>query len=940
MDAPAPPNSDNSDASRHVSALVVTRRPGDVDDVVSAIEAQVYEAKSISVISAANAHSNIGPGIKSFASVADALGALSAKVAFVWIVDQDARPRPDALAALVSTADQIDASVVGSKILRADAPEELISVGEATDIFGHPYSGLEAGERDQEQYDVIRDVAYVESASMLVRRDLAIGLGGLDPLVPYLASGLDFCQRARLAGGRVVVAPTSEVLYEGFRGDRSSTWREQAGRIRSMLKVYEAVTLLWAIPTLLLIGLVTAIYWSFNARPFALVDWGRAWLWNVLHFGSTLTERARARRSRQAGDAELFRYQIRGSVEMNGLAAQFGSIIQDDADDDEQDLDQLFSQSSAVWHRPGLVASTVGVAYVAVLTRSLWSDGMPSVGFTLPLADHAYDVLRAYAGGWNLGGLGSGQPMPPAVGATAIVQFVTRSSAPLAATAMTIGAATLAIGGTVRLLRRLGIGQIPRYAASIIVVAGPAATVIGSLGYWPALLAMGTLPWALAAVLEPFPAGWRSRLGRLARIALAVAWAAAMVPPLVLLPAIFGLIWAVARRDLGPAGRGLLVSGLGVPFLFPWLAAVDLSSIFTGGEPIRFDMSWVSIVGILVAGSAVLTSATGAALRTGGLGAILAALGAFAARSGSLGSGLDLTVAGGVTAGIGFALIVGAALDGKKASENAGAVRSSIVTLGIVGAALALLFTFGLLPEGRAGLPADDYGSSLAFASSRADPHGPDRLLLVGPADQLPGEVYRLEDGTAYRLVSGPVPTFAQAWLPEPKLGDQALASALNRLAEDVELRPGESMVPFGVRWIVFTDPEMGGTAGVILDRSLRSQLDLRPLQQLDATVFETEMPAPRAVTDDGKPWTYGLADYQGEAQQGTVLIKENADSRWGPGTWSQDQWSNRVDASDGFVEFGGVGVFRLMARLVGALLLMVVLLALWGRQPVERRDQ
>ncbi|HDH03206.1 MAG TPA: glycosyltransferase family 2 protein, partial [Actinobacteria bacterium] len=656
MDAPAPPNSDNSDASPHVAALVVTRRPGDLGDVVSAIQAQVYEAKSISVISTDTAHSKLGSGIKSFASVAEVLRQLSADVAFVWIVDQDARPRPEALAALVSTAGQIDASVVGSKILRADQPQELISVGEATDIFGSPYSGLEAGELDQEQYDVIRDVAYVESASMLVRRDLAIGLGGLDPLVPYLASGLDFCQRARLAGGRVVVAPTSEVLYEGFRGDRSQTWREQAGRIRSMLKVYEGVTLLWAMPVLLLIGLITAIYWSFNARPFALVDWGRAWLWNVVHLGSTTAERARARRSRQADDGELFRYQIKGSVELRGLAAQFGSIIQDDADEDEQDLEQLFNQGVAVWHRPALVASIFGLIYVAALTRSLWADGMPSVGFTLPLADHAYDVLRAYAGGWNLGGLGSGQPMPPAVGATAVVQFVTRFSAPMAATGMTVGASALAIVGVVRLLRRLGIGQIPRYAASVIIVAGPAAAAIGSLAYWPALLAMGTLPWALAAVVEPLPATLRSRLGRLARIALAVGWAAAMVPPLVVLPAIFGLVWAVARKNLRSAGRGLLVSSLGIPFLFPWLAAQDLMSIFTGGEPIRFDLSWLSIAGILVAGSAVLFAAAGAALRTGGLGAILAALGAFVARSGSLGSGLDLTVVGALTAGIGFAL--------------------------------------------------------------------------------------------------------------------------------------------------------------------------------------------------------------------------------------------------------------------------------------------
>src|SRR3972149_6014690 len=101
------------------------------------------------------------------------------------------------------------------------------SVGYATDVFNAPYSGLQQGDLDQAQFDVIRDVAAVSDASMLIRRDLFRGLGGVDPTMPPTSAAIDFCQRARLRGGRVVVVPSSVVRYEG--PDPAPRWRGGAG---------------------------------------------------------------------------------------------------------------------------------------------------------------------------------------------------------------------------------------------------------------------------------------------------------------------------------------------------------------------------------------------------------------------------------------------------------------------------------------------------------------------------------------------------------------------------------------------------------------------------------------------------------------------------------------------------------------------------------------
>ena len=124
--------------------------------------------------------------------------------------------------------------------------QHLLAVGVATDVFSAPYTGLQDDEVDQEQYDVIRDVAAVTGASMLVRRDLYRGLGGVDRALASNAAAIDLCQRARLRGARVVVAPASEVLYQG--PDPTPDWRERAGEIRSMIKAYGPVTLLWEDP--------------------------------------------------------------------------------------------------------------------------------------------------------------------------------------------------------------------------------------------------------------------------------------------------------------------------------------------------------------------------------------------------------------------------------------------------------------------------------------------------------------------------------------------------------------------------------------------------------------------------------------------------------------------------------------------------------------------
>lgn len=926
MDTPDPPTQTVADASARVAVVVMARVSQDLTSLFSSIDRQVYEPAAVFVVSPERPKANVAlPSARWAQSFPDVAIAMQGEADYLWIVDPEAQPRPDALKALVETAERVEASVVGSKLLNRQNEEELVSVGGSTDVFGFPYSGIEDGEVDQEQYDVIRDVAYVEPASMLVRRDLAAGLGGIDTRLPYLASGLDLCQRARLAGGRVVVAPTAEVLYgSGTETTRALTWREQAGRVRAMLIAYSPVTLLWSVPGAFFIGLLLSLYRTFNGAPLALLDWVRSWVWNGIHLVTTFNARRRARSSRQAGDEELFRYQVKGSVEMRAVMSAVGALLQGEIDEDDDELVGLLDVSPGFWQQPAFLAAAFGAVFVAAFTRAIWSEGMPSVGFTLPLGESGWDTLRSYAGGWHLGGLGSPEPMHPAVGATAAVQWFFGSRAALAASAMTIGAVALGAAGMTRFIRRLGHGHASRYLSGIVFVAGVPMAAMTGTGYWPALLSVAGLPWVLAAVVQEWPSDRRPLIGRIARTALALGWSASMVPLLIVVPGLFALAWAGATRSLRPLLRALVPTGLAIPLLLPWLVSQTPASLIGAGVPFHLDPAWWAMIPIGLAAAFVVVAGKGAPARIAVTGSFIGALGFLAARAADLGAGRELTAAGGVVTSLGAAMVVAGALDVMGPLDSAGVIRRTAGRVGVAGGLATVLLVLLAIPSGRAGLPEDQF-ESLAFAESRAGEHGTDRLLLVGSSDVLPGEFRRMEDGTAYRLISGS-PRFVEAWLPDARAGDDALAGTLEALAVGSELRPGEALAAFGVQWVVFT----GDTR---LEQVMASQLDLRPLPQLVYPVFESEVEAYRAIADDGVPWSWDGTSYSGRTVTGVVRLAENADSRWGP-EWEQVDWANQVTTAEGVASFSGVPLFRTLARLAGFLAVALLALALWGRPP------
>jgi len=909
-----------------VVAAVLALDSADIADTIARVRSQVYETARIVVVGSGSTgrHAADGAGVDWMSSIPNLLGTIDHSVTHLWLLYAGALPRPDALEALVLESERSDAAVAGSKLVRADDPERLIAVGIATDVFDVPYLGLEDDEIDAGQYDVVRDVAAVAAISMLIRRDLARGVGGPDPMMPPEAAAIDLCQRARLRGARVVVVPSSEVLFPAERF-RAESWREGAGRIRAMLKVYSLLTLVWAIPLRFLIGLLEAIVSPFLGR-WLLFDYLRAWAWNLWHLPSLVRERLSARKGKAFGDAELFRFQMRGSAVISDLGSEIGGRLRERID--RSDGLSLSSIGSDL-RQPAFIVGVLTVLISLLAVRSLWSVGWPAVGHSMPLPDSGGAAVGAYAGGWNPGGFGSVQQLPPLVGLSGGVQWLLLDSPQLAAWTLSMAAIVAGIWGTVRLMRAFDIEVVAGWAAGIVLVAGPAAQAIGDRTALGQLLALGVLPWAIRVALARWPRGRLRRLGRIAAVAWVVGLLGVLAPPLLVVPVGVLLINAL----LQPRGKaawvslaiGIIGSVFALPILLPWIAVQDLHTYLTAGSE-YWTPAVIPVVAIGAAFLAGVVSASGRQLNAVLLGGMLVGAGALVARGYDLGLGREVALSGLAVVALGTALVVGGVLDSLRLGEIHG-WRRILLGVGTLGGVVLVALTLVPLYHGRASLPADQLTDSLRFTAAAEGDATASRILLVGPEDTLPGDS-RVVRGAAYRVISAPVPALWELDLPDPTGPDDALESLLLDLIDGEQSRAGASLASFGIRWVVVT----GDTP---LEAVFDGQLDLVRLGGARRPTFLVDSDnAVRALTSGDETWTRSGTGYAGDAAGGErVFVAETANTRWGPGPWSQVGWGNEVSAAEGTAGFSPIRPRRNEATMAAGVFAFLVLFSGFARR-------
>ena len=894
------------DAPR-IKVIVTLVEGADLEAALATVDRQVYGAiREVVVIGETKA--DLPVGVSLTPSLEEAIAGTGPEVDYLWILHSDARPRPDALAALVAEVGRNDASLGGSKLLLAGSRDELESIGSATDVFGDPYSGLDEGEIDLQQYDVVREVAFVSSASMLVRRDLAQGLRGLDDMLEPVAAGLDFSQRVRLAGGRVISVPSSEVYHQARCGERGRGWREQAGRLRAMLKAYRLITLFWVIPFLVIVSLLDSLANLLLLRWRPAAGHAASWLWNIWHLPSTIAARRRFRSVRAHGDEELFRFQARGSVRLREVGSELTDRVLSIFDDDQA----LARGTRRLWSSPGIWGGLFAALVVVVSSWSIFFAGVPNVGFSFPFEPPSVAADRFFAG-WNDSGLGSPDAVHPAVGVTGLVSFLWFGAEGAARTVATILASVLAVLGMGRLAGRLGFRGPGRYLSGLVLLSGPGTALLVGAGSWLALAAAAVLPWAVrSVVLHPSDRAksWYIHVGL---VLISTVLLTAVSPVLGVVPAGAAILW----RLVGGSRSSILLALVSLPagvvalgFVHDdrgWLLDIDRRLGLTVSE------GWPILIAVAALPLALIE---GRARRLGFFGAILALAGLLVVRLPYGGPGVEEAAL--VLASFGSAIVVSAALDSLSLEPRRLLAAATAVVI--------LVLSVGSSLDGRLGLPAGDDNDRLSFASTLAGEGGPGRVLVVSVDPNLiPGEA-RPGPGFWYRTLDGQGTTMDEVWLPDERLGDQLLDDAIYRIASGAELRPGLLLSEFSIEWVVIAGQESP------LDQLLESQLDLIPTPLAgEWKVYENPEAEFLAVGENALVWNRRGTGFGGEPAPGPMRISVNYSDGWRPEP-AIDGWRVTVSATEGTATFSGGGYLSFAPYAAVGLLFLGLVSLIWGK--------
>ena len=542
-----------------------------------------------------------GDEVQTWRVIEDAREGLSTEPGhWVWILHDDSQPEPQALTQLIeATRRSSGVGIVGPKLVRADDPRRLISVGHQLTRGGRIVDAHVARELDQGQHDERVDVIGVPLSGMLVRSDVLAQIGGVDKAFGDGAEGLDLSWRSHLAGHRVVVAPEAIVL-QGQNGHPAPTLTTR----RRVRQAALARGSWWASPWRALGILLTSVLAGLGLlmvkRPTeAAAEFSDAGA--VLSPFRGIGARWRFRRRRRVRRRDLGALFAPLASGWHGTTDTFHGALTDrrapqevtaletgPVSEDAESLESAPSRFRTWWSWPLVLAVLVGTA--AALFR--WRDLLPALagssygvqgGEVHPVAASATDLWHSWADPWSGGGLGSsvdGAPwLLPMSALTWLVEqlpWVDSTGSPVAVSLTWVLFAALPLSVvTAYFAARVGLRSRVARATAGLIWAGmaplSAAVDEGRLGPVVAHVAM---PLLVAGVVV---AGSR-RQGALRTSAtfgtvLLAGLVGLFVPALLVLTSLGGLLVLAFGPGWGRL-RGLLLAVLPWALTGPWLGHV------------------------------------------------------------------------------------------------------------------------------------------------------------------------------------------------------------------------------------------------------------------------------------------------------------------------------------------------------------------------------
>jgi GT2 family glycosyltransferase len=811
---------------------------------------------------------------------------------FVLLLHDDAAPDTDAVARLVeaTTLPGIDrVGVVGAKIVDWNSPRHLRDVGRSADLFGHPYSPLQAGEIDQGQFDRVLEVLAVDPCGILVAREVWNDVGLFDERLGDDDVDLDFGWRARLAGWRVLMTPLARVrhLAAAERDDRpgrqhTRRYEEDRAALAAVLKNYGVISLAWILPLGIVLSLVRLVFLLLSRRLEEAYDLVAAAGWNVGHLPGTLRRRRRAQRTRRVNDRSLRRFMESAGLRLPRWFQAAERILDEqratDADAEASPRIRLRRRTaSLVSSHPVIVGSFFGTLIGVMTIRDFFASGSIAGGALPAFPDLPSGFFAELVSAFRTTGLGGSLAATPALGALGGLSGLLFGSTALAQKVVVAGAPALAVVLCYRAAARLT-GR-PGAAVAAAAAYGLSALMLWSFsdGRVGLLVLLVVLPALVERIEVAFrgdapPDGERRFT---AGLAVTLAVGVAFVPGTFLLVVLLGLIGSVGGRarvrGLGRLAAATIGAGI---LLFPFVPTVlaaggaGLHSFLGATDPwqiVRLVLgdapgAWVvayflpvaSVLGLALVGDELRPTAVRA-----GVAACAALALAWASAAGYLPPALANAPAYTALAATEQALLVAfgiASVSGALGRESFGfrqvgaLLLTAVLTAGLVLQSLAAVVG-GWAIGGRDAIPA-------AWAVVDSSAKGEFRVLWIGsndgrsfpaPGGDPLGVVQAGEATIRWGLTTRAGTTALDIARPLAGPGADALQEAIAEIVSGTTTHGGALLAPFGIRYVVAEEAALPSAARSLFDE----QADLDTVPATGLLIYRNAVGLPPAGVVD-----------------------------------------------------------------------------------------
>ncbi len=563
---------------------------------------------------------------------------------WIWLLHDDSAPEPDALACLLSQV-RDDVAVIGPKIREWPSLRRLLEVGATISGTGQRETGLERGEPDQGQHDRPRDVLAVNTAGMLIRRDVWDALGGFDRRLPLFGDDLDFGWRVAKAGYRTRTAPDAVVFHleatgRGLRTagalSRHPVAQRREAALFTLLANASRIGFWWQSVRLLLGSLLRVVGLLLAKAPDEALDELRGLGAVYLHPFAML--RARRQRRRQASrspadvrhllPSPLLPYRhgvdavldigvvlvqaVGGTSQQPKVSGKRAVVESGPVAAEVEELPTSASIAVRVLRQPWVVLTLVLVALAVWSAHSMLGSGQLAGGALLPAPDGVGGWWGLMWDSWHPVSIGSGSQSGPYVWVLAVAGTLTFGQPWLLVDLLVLAVVPLSLITAHHLARRIFVSSRVRVWWCVSYALLPVLTGALAQGRFGTLVGIVVLPCVVSAALS-FLAGTGSPWMLGMRLGLWLSLLVAFVPVAYTM-AVVGLVLAGVVRPIDGRGPMRSVAQVLAVAVVPWLLlgrwmwdrAIDpnlvwweagLADARVDGSPISLDPSTLDLAG-------------------------------------------------------------------------------------------------------------------------------------------------------------------------------------------------------------------------------------------------------------------------------------------------------------------------------------------------------